>query len=75
MVPETPYLYKAVSKIYVDGKQTDEYTTRFGIRSIEIIADKGFFLNGKHRKFQGYAITTIWARWVRLSMWLLFAVS
>ena len=51
--PETPYLYKAVSKIYADGKQTDEYTTRFGIRSIEIIADKGFFLNGKHRKFQG----------------------
>ena len=51
--PETPYLYKAVSKIYVDDKQTDEYTTRFGIRSIEIIADKGFFLNGKHRKFQG----------------------
>lgn len=51
--PETPYLYKAVSKVYADGKQTDEYTTRFGIRSIEIIADKGFFLNGKHRKFQG----------------------
>nr|WP_302829392.1 beta-galactosidase GalB [uncultured Bacteroides sp.] len=51
--PETPYLYKAVSKIYVDGKQVDEYTTRFGIRSIEIVADKGFFLNGKHRKFQG----------------------
>ncbi len=49
----TPYIYKAVSKIYADGKQTDEYTTRFGIRSIEIIADKGFFLNGKHRKFQG----------------------
>lgn len=43
--PETPYLYKAVSKIYVDGKRTDEYTTRFGIRSIEIVADKGFYLN------------------------------
>ena len=51
--PETPYIYRAISKIYVDGKQTDEYTTRFGIRSIEIIPDKGFFLNGKHRKFQG----------------------
>lgn len=51
--PETPFLYKAVSKIYVDGRQVDEYTTRFGIRSIEIVADKGFFLNGKHRKFQG----------------------
>ena len=31
----------------------DEYITRFGIRSIEIVANKGFFLNGKHRKFQG----------------------
>lgn len=51
--PETPYLYKAVSKIYVDGQQTDEYSTRFGIRSIELVADKGFFLNGQHRKFQG----------------------
>lgn len=51
--PETPYLYKAISRIYVDGKQVDEYTTRFGIRSIEIVPDKGFFLNGRHRKFQG----------------------
>jgi len=51
--PETPYLYKAVSKVYVDGKQTDEYTTRFGIRTIEIVPDKGFYLNGSHRKFQG----------------------
>lgn len=51
--PENPVLYKAVSKIYAGGRQTDEYTTRFGIRSIEIIADKGFYLNGKHRKFQG----------------------
>jgi len=51
--PETPHLYKAVSKIYADGRLSDEYITRFGIRSIEIIADKGFFLNGKLRKFQG----------------------
>lgn len=51
--PETPYLYKAVSKIFVDNNQVDEYTTRFGIRTIEIIPDRGFYLNGKHRKFQG----------------------
>ncbi len=51
--PESPALYKAVSRIFIDGKQVDEYTTRFGIRSIELVADKGFFLNGKHRKFQG----------------------
>ena len=29
-------------------KLTDTYTTRFGIRSIEFVADKGFFLNGQH---------------------------
>ena len=51
--PETPYLYKAVSKIYDGERLLDEYTTRFGIRRIEIIADKGFYLNGKLRKFQG----------------------
>ncbi|MBO7552421.1 MAG: beta-galactosidase, partial [Bacteroidaceae bacterium] len=51
--PESPSLYKAVSEIYVDGKKTDTYTTRFGIRSVEYIADKGFFLNGQLRKFQG----------------------
>jgi len=39
--------------IYADGRLVDEYTTRVGIRSIEIVADKGFFVNGKHRKFQG----------------------
>lgn len=51
--PESPALYRAVSKVFVDGRQVDEQTTRFGIRSIKIIADKGFYLNGKHRKFQG----------------------
>jgi beta-galactosidase len=51
--PESPYLYKAVSKVYMKKKQVDEYTTRFGIRDIKLIADKGFFLNGKKRKFQG----------------------
>lgn len=51
--PESPFLYRAVSKIYSGDTLLDTYTTRFGIRSIEYIADKGFFLNGKHRKFQG----------------------
>lgn len=51
--PETPYLYKAVSNVYIKGRKVDQYTTRFGIRDIKLIADKGFFLNGKKRKFQG----------------------
>ena len=35
------------------GIMLDKTRTRFGIRSIEIIPEKGFFLNGKMRKFQG----------------------
>lgn len=51
--PESPYLYTAKSKIYVEGRQVDEYSTRFGIRDIRFIADKGFYLNGEKRKIQG----------------------
>lgn len=51
--PEQPVLYQAVSQVFVGEQKVDEYTTRFGIRSIQIIPEKGFYLNGKHRKFQG----------------------
>ena len=51
--PEHPYLYKALTRILVDGVVTDEYETRFGIRSIEFIPEKGFYLNGEPRKFKG----------------------
>ena len=51
--PENPALYTAVSKVYDGETLKDEYTTRFGIRTLEIIPDKGFFLNGKLTKFKG----------------------
>ena len=52
--PEHPTLYTAVSNIYKGEDQLkDEYTTRFGIRSIEIIPNKGFFLNGQRTVFKG----------------------
>ena len=51
--PESPSLYVAVSRIYADEKHVDTYRTRFGIRSIEVVPEKGFFLNGVGRKFQG----------------------
>ena len=54
--PETPYLYKAVTKVYCKGQLVDTYETRFGVRSIEFVADKGFFLNGRQRKFQGVCL-------------------
>ena len=50
---EYPHLYTAVSKIYEGDRLVDEYTTRFGIRTLEIIPEKGFFLNGKMTKFKG----------------------
>lgn len=50
---ENPNLYKAISKLYEGDVLKDEYTTSFGIRTIEIIPDKGFFLNGKRTVFKG----------------------
>ena len=51
--PESPSLYTAVSRIVEDGVVKDEYRTRFGIRSIEYMPQKGFILNGQVRKFKG----------------------
>ncbi len=53
---DNPALYKAVSKLYERGTIKDEYTTTFGIRSIEMIPGKGFFLNGKRTQFQGVCL-------------------
>lgn len=39
-----------------NSRVVDEYTTTFGIRTIEIIADEGFFLNGRKVKFQGVCL-------------------
>ena len=54
--PETPHRYRAVTEVSVGGKVTDRYETPFGIRSIEFVADKGFYLNGERRKFQGVCL-------------------
>lgn len=51
--PESPALYTARTTLKVDGKAVDSYDTRFGIRKLEYIPEKGFFLNGKPTKFKG----------------------
>ena len=51
--PDTPYLYIAESKVYEGNTLKDESVTPFGIRSIKVIPDKGFFLNGKKTVFKG----------------------
>lgn len=50
---QQPNLYTAITKLYEGNELKDKYITRFGIRSIEIIPDKGFFLNGKRTVFKG----------------------
>jgi beta-galactosidase len=50
---ETPIRYTTVSKLYVGKAQMDEYTSKFGFRTIRFDKDKGFFLNGKNVKFKG----------------------
>jgi len=41
-----PYLYKAVTEIFMDGKRIDVSVTNIGIRKLEFIPGKGFLLNG-----------------------------
>ena len=51
--PESPTLYTAQTTVKVDDRVTDEYSTRFGIRTVEVRPGEGFFLNGEKRKFKG----------------------
>lgn len=50
---ESPVLYQVKSTLFADNQQIDEYSTTFGIKTIEIIPDKGFYLNGKRILFKG----------------------
>ncbi len=50
---DSPTLYVAKSQIYLGDELKDEYTTRFGIRTIEIVPEKGMYINGELTKFQG----------------------
>ncbi len=54
--PEHPACYRAESKLYVGEQLVDTYTTRFGIRSLQLVADRGFLLNGQLRKFRGVCL-------------------
>lgn len=51
--PDSPALYTASTQVYEGNRLVDEYITRFGIRSLRLVPDKGFFLNGKLTKFKG----------------------
>ena len=50
---DNPYLYTAVITIKKGNKVLDEYKQKFGVRKIEVSADKGFRLNGELLKLKG----------------------
>ncbi|WP_195986268.1 glycoside hydrolase family 2 TIM barrel-domain containing protein, partial [Clostridium sp. D33t1_170424_F3] len=52
---ENPNLYYVKTEILQDGAVVDDSITTFGIRSIEVRSDTGFWLNGKNVKLKGVA--------------------
>lgn len=50
-----PYLYKVISRLLADGKVIDEVVQPLGVRRYEIVAGKGFYLNGE--KYPMYGVT------------------
>ena len=50
---ESPYLYKLVSIVKSRGATVDSLATAFGIRTVRLDKDKGFFLNDKPVKIKG----------------------
>ena len=45
--PETPALYRAITRIRAGGQVVDETQTSFGIRTVRVSAERGFELNGR----------------------------
>ncbi len=54
--PESPTLYTARTIVEADGVAVDTVATTFGIRSIQIVPNVGFLLNGQVRKFRGVCL-------------------
>jgi beta-galactosidase len=50
---EKPVLYKAVTRVYCNGRLTDSITTLFGVRTLAYNATQGFLLNGEPVKLKG----------------------
>lgn len=50
-----PYLYSVTAKLMVNGKELDVVKQPLGVRTIEIVAGKGVFLNGQKYPMYGVA--------------------
>ena len=54
--PESPYLYKLVTRLYRNNKLIDETSSKVGIRTIRVAKYDGFQLNGVSRKIKGVCL-------------------
>lgn len=52
---DDPYLYRVVTSLYQDDRKIDEVVQPLGLRHYEVVAGKGFYLNG--RKYPMYGVT------------------
>lgn len=54
--PETPYLYKLVTRLYRNNRLIDQTQQKVGIRTIRVAQYDGFQLNGVSRKIKGVCL-------------------
>ena len=54
--PETPYLYKLVTRLYRNNRLIDQTQQKVGIRTVRVAQYDGFQLNGKQRKIKGVCL-------------------
>lgn len=54
--PESPYLYKLVTRLYRKGKLVDQTLQKVGIRTVRVAQHDGFQLNGVSRKIKGVCL-------------------
>ena len=59
----TPYLYQALTQLYIGEELVDQYSTTFGIRQLEWTANRGFFINGEHLYLKGANVHQDQAGW------------
>ncbi len=54
--PESPYLYKLVTRLYRNNKLVDQVQQKVGIRTVRVAQYDGFQLNGVTRKSKGVCL-------------------
>ena len=54
--PETPYLYRLITRLYRNNKLIDQTQQKVGIRTVRVAQYDGFQLNGVSRKIKGVCL-------------------